>query len=236
MSTGAKKCIVYALVSATKPKRIRYIGQTTAPLEKRLKQHIIHSSHCMKKTPVGKWVRSMIFRGLKINIIALNNRAIWNKTEIRLIQHHRKLGVLLNVTEGGRGHYGAPLPPTVRKKISRALMGRKKTKAHAAAISAGKKGKRPSASHLKNMSLCKIGVPVYALRGRTLSIEHRIKTAIAKGQKPFLIISKKTGRIIGEWQNANQCARDLSITPTCIRNVLNKWSKSTRDYLVEYKR
>jgi len=99
-----KQCIVYGLYSS-RDDELRYIGQTTQPLKKRLSQHINYSK--TKRTAVHKWIYREILLGFVVTIRVIIDEAVFNSTEIELIAHYKSIGTrLLNLTEGGEGTVG----------------------------------------------------------------------------------------------------------------------------------
>ena len=127
MSTRSKTCTSYGLSHTGEPARIRYVGQTSVPLRRRLKSHVNQASATMRNTPVGKWIRAAREAGHKILIHCILENAQWDVSEIAVIAGVKASGTeLLNVTAGGGGHRGHILSAETRAKISAALKGRKK--------------------------------------------------------------------------------------------------------------
>lgn len=99
-----RRCIVYGLVDPTIGD-IRYVGQTTMAPRKRLQAHIRDSRE--PKLPVQFWIRKVIEAGGNVEMVMLNDAAIWNETEIETIARLRVDGArLLNVLDGGEGALG----------------------------------------------------------------------------------------------------------------------------------
>lgn len=111
------KCIVYGLLDPAKGE-IRYIGQTKLIPRRRLERH--RSTARLKPVvPVHFWIRKVIQSGGYVDLVVLQEDAIWNKDEIELIERYRAQGArLLNVTGGGDGTYGAPQSTEERKRKS----------------------------------------------------------------------------------------------------------------------
>lgn len=117
-----KTCTIYGLREAGK-KAVRYIGQTTYPLENRLKRHWAECGRT-NKTARANWMRSVRDSGGDIEIIPLEENAEWNAAEIRWIAEYRKTGRLLNHTEGGQGW--TPGKPFSEKHIQSMCKAQKK--------------------------------------------------------------------------------------------------------------
>lgn len=191
---------VYSL-SSTRNGEIRYIGQTTQPLGKRLVQHRNYAK-LRKVTAVHKWMVSEIEAGFDIRITALVEDAVLHQTEIALIAQYRKNGArLLNHTDGGegtvgwRGNKGNKRPDLAEKnRLAKGKPGHPVSPEARAKIAASKLGKKcpfliernkakaglPGHPHT-DQSKAKIGA---ALKGRTFSEETRKKISEkAKGRK-----------------------------------------------------
>lgn len=100
-------CTVYALKS-TGEDGPRYVGQTTADLDKRLGLHRL-AARKGGASPVCRWIREQVEAGHDIEIIPLAKEwsAIWNVTETKFIRAFRAIGVpLLNVARGGGDNEG----------------------------------------------------------------------------------------------------------------------------------
>jgi hypothetical protein len=98
-----KHCFVYAL---TLNNKIMYIGQTRLRLKDRLKWHykaVDNAIHQKRKlSSVQKWINQCSMFCLPVEIIMIDENAIWNVTEIIQIERHRVSGHdLLNMTAGG---------------------------------------------------------------------------------------------------------------------------------------
>lgn len=97
-----KKCTVYGLRESGS-EAIRYIGQTTYPLDHRLKRHW-QEANKGNKTARSNWMRSVRDRGGEIEAVPLEQHAEWNAAEIDWIAKYREDGAsLLNHTDGGQG-------------------------------------------------------------------------------------------------------------------------------------
>jgi hypothetical protein len=176
-------CIVYGL-SSSRNHELRYIGQTTQKLSKRLDSHI----HCPKRSRqryVWRWINKERREGHQIEIVPILTNAVWHESEKLLIAAYRKAGArLVNLTDGGEGVLGRKLSEEGRKKISLAHKGREKSPEH----------------------LAKILAVNAARAGKPLSEEHKAKVAAAhKGKRPKNLESlwaKSRGRPWSEKQRA----------------------------------
>lgn len=99
-------CTVYGLTTTADNRVIRYIGQTTKSLNARLNAHIT-SARKGVKGPRFSWIRKRELSGFDIEIVVLQENAIWNESEIEWIAKFRECSIpLLNLTDGGGGVVG----------------------------------------------------------------------------------------------------------------------------------
>jgi len=116
-------CNIYTL-SDPITNEIRYIGQTTTTLEKRLYYHIIES-RTNNITRKINWIRSLVKKGLepKIELLDIGN---WSDNEIFWIEQFKACGFnLLNMTSGGDGTPNRIVREESRLKMSKTMTGRK---------------------------------------------------------------------------------------------------------------
>lgn len=179
---------VYGLFLLTEPERIRYVGQTRLPIERRLANHLRFRPS--KNThPVQRWLKKHLGN---VGIRPLVEDAVWNKTEIELIRKFKQeTKDLLNVSMGGNGGNLGPevcaklretmavvsKDPAYRKKLSIARKGRsithsQQTKEKIAKTLTGRK--RPQNSDPEYRRKIANG-----LRGKRKSAEHRKALSIA---------------------------------------------------------
>jgi hypothetical protein len=93
---------IYGLVCPTS-KQIRYIGVTKYSLKKRLNEHLRENK---SKTYKQKWIKSLLNKGLKPNIvlICLTDESNWIEAEKYYIKLFKTNGFkLTNTSEGGEG-------------------------------------------------------------------------------------------------------------------------------------
>lgn len=99
-----KKVTVYGLITDL-DENIRYVGQTTRCVIKRLRQHISKSRTA--KTHKDYWLNKRSNQNVGINIVILDENAIWDETEKYWIKRLRDGGCkLTNSTDGGEGTLG----------------------------------------------------------------------------------------------------------------------------------
>ena len=69
------------------------------------------------------------------------------------------------------------------------------------------------------------------------SAQSNLKRAISMGSKPFLVFTKGSMELVGEWTNASQCAKDLNLDNSCIGKCLsgNKNRTAHKGYVFKYK-
>lgn len=172
----AKPLVTVYSLSSSKDGVIRYIGQTTGRLDRRL----IHHHYDAKKLSTihkSNWIRSVINAGHEVVISALEENAEWGTAERKWIAHYRSLGVdLVNTTDGGEGvigyvrdqawrdrrsalmkgrtspRKGAKLTPEQRAQISERQKGRTLTDEQRAKLSAALKGKKKSPEHVAKIA------------------------------------------------------------------------------------
>ena len=101
-------CTVYGLCSES-DESIRYVGQTTVDIERRLRQHIKHSRTAPKPVYRDNWINSVIRNGGSIKVVVLQYGATWNVSERYWIAKLKSEGAkLVNSTSGGEGSLDAP--------------------------------------------------------------------------------------------------------------------------------
>lgn len=214
------QCAIYGLASGEDGK-VRYVGQTTAPVERRRYEHIWLARRG-SQTRVSKWIRSVRRAGYSIDIFIIEKDAVLHASEKRLIAWYRRHGArLTNLTDGGegtigwsggrgrkrpdlaarnragRGRSGRPISDEVRAKISAALKGRKRP--DVAARNRLNKGK-PGWPHTE-ASRAKIG---QAHKGKVVSAETRAK--LSQNKKECWRQKKASGEAYwsnGHWSAGN---------------------------------
>lgn len=115
-----RRCTVYGLRSSSDPE-IRYIGQTFYSLSNRLKRHR-KEARSGDQTPRSRWIRKVIAGGERVEIVPIEENAVWNEAEIRWIAHYRAASPrLLNITAGGQGaEAGVKKSKETRRRMSAA--------------------------------------------------------------------------------------------------------------------
>lgn len=194
--------LIYGLVDPVTA-MVRYIGKSATGLL-RPTQHTTPCLLAKDHTWKARWIRGLFAQGLRptVRVLEVASPDVLDDMERYWIAQGHGLGwPLTNLTSGGEGFRGRHTEEA-KRKTSAALLGRPKSAAHCAAISAGKLGKKQSPEHAANngaarrgfkhstesrqhMSDGKRGWSCPWLR-RPLPVETRIKLAIAEGARPFV--------------------------------------------------
>lgn len=176
--------VIYGLASSENG-QIRYIGQTVRNPYKRLINH--HSQS--KRHPsryLSKWMTSVVRDGHEVNLVILEENAIWGESEKKWIANYRQSGAkLVNGTDGGDGVLGRVWTKESREKASNASRGRKKSPEHCKAMSECRKGIRPKPESIEKQRA--------AMKGRmpkNLALLHELKKTAIMSQETKDKISK----------------------------------------------
>lgn len=117
---------VYGL-RASDDGRIRYVGQTRKSLAFRLKYHLVGAKRWGNRH-VSKWINATLKRGAHIEIFTLEENAVENEAEIRLIKWNRENGArLVNGTDGGEGCRGFSPTAETRQRLRAANLGKRQS-------------------------------------------------------------------------------------------------------------
>lgn len=103
---------------------IKYVGQTTRTLEKRVGEHIRHAKVYRHRT--ANWIKKLAKLSLKPTIELLEEVSLENidERESYWITHYRELGIdLLNHTDGGEGVAGFKWSEESKRKQSERKQG-----------------------------------------------------------------------------------------------------------------
>lgn len=96
--------LIYILIDP-KTNLVRYVGQTSKKLEKRLSSHINKAKNTPNKTThKNTWIKSLISENLKpiIELVEVVSDSEWKEKEKYYIKKYKELGFdLLNLSEGG---------------------------------------------------------------------------------------------------------------------------------------
>jgi hypothetical protein len=138
---------IYALIDP-RDGAVRYIGQTKTP-KRRLSGHMgqIHDSYKYR------WIRRLKALGLRpvMEILEIATEANWSDRERYWISHYRSIGAkLTNVTSGGEGCFGRPLPLEQLARFHAHLCS-ERTDAWKRNISRSLIGNRPNATTLRKL-------------------------------------------------------------------------------------
>ena len=122
------KCIIYSLMSS-EDGRVRYIGQTTQSVQRRLAQHLADATSTRSDTRCHRWIRKSIRNGYDVTIDVVEENAEINTAEIKWIKHYRTLhDDLTNILNGGDlGAVGVK-----RSKVTCERMSKPKSETHKA--------------------------------------------------------------------------------------------------------
>ncbi|WP_449104103.1 hypothetical protein [Pseudomonas veronii] len=144
-----RSCTVYGLRDS-RDGVVRYIGQTSSSLARRMYAHI-----CESKTgtePKHAWIRSGRAEGGIVEIFALVENADKDAEEVRQIEAHRASGLILfNVTGGGAGL--SQCTDSTRLKLSASTYRRFTDSAERAKTSAGTRSAMQRPEVLEKLAL-----------------------------------------------------------------------------------
>ena len=178
-----KTAVIYAIGF---PNGKLYVGRTTQPVERRFR------GHCRSKWAVGRAIGKYGPANCQIMIRA--SGLSWPNAGEAERFWIAELGTMLpdgyNITGGGEGNLGRPVPPEQQQKHSDAARRQwqdgafreKASRAMSAAVAKAQKGKTPSPAqlqHIHNM----VAKSAEARRGRKLSPEHRAKVLAALARR-----------------------------------------------------
>ncbi len=138
-----RKSVIYVLVHPL-TKEIRYCGGTVQKITQRLYNHVYDSKNLTYYHHCSNWIRSLLNKGLKPEIIVIQELDFKNYFEIekQWIAWLRLIGTrLTNSTDGGEGTLGYVFSEESKQKMSLAAKDKPKTKDHRENISLGKLGK-----------------------------------------------------------------------------------------------
>ncbi len=221
---------------------LRYVGQTTRSLKKRLQEHLSLASRS-KQTHVSHWLKLLWGLGLRPYVQEFDSafsRAELDVLEVTTICAARVLGICLtNHTDGGGGQKGRKYTDASRAKMSASHKGkpaphmrRPRSAETRAKLSLAAKGKKISDEARKKLSV--------SLKGRVFSPAHRAALSLAAAGKPRkkgsramthqaaqeMVLLAQTGKY-----TAISLARQFGVTPRVVRNELAKagvWLKAGR--------
>ena len=135
------KCTVYGLQRKDEA-QVRYVGQTTRPLHRRLHHHLCTARKDKAARHCLQWLRKAMRDGVEVEIIPLVREAEWNVTEVEVIRRYREAGVdLVNAADGGKGSTGYRMPDRFRQKCRARMRGNRL-----------RRGKKVSAEGRRNIS------------------------------------------------------------------------------------
>ncbi|QLG87635.1 GIY-YIG nuclease family protein [Chitinibacter bivalviorum] len=220
-------CTIYALM-ANDDNEIRYIGQTTNPLRKRLTEHIYEAKN--KTTYKHHWINSVLMRGAKLLIVPIEENTNIAR-EIYYIAKYKEEGHrLVNLTIGGEGSPGVKLSLEQRAQISQRMLGNQFGKSNL--------GRQFSVEHRAKLSSRLIGntrsagkTPVN--KGKPQSAETKAKIgARLRGRttKPMPVALKNYLTALSTGRKANEVTRQIWRTQR--KGCLNNASKLTDEQVL----
>jgi group I intron endonuclease len=235
------KYYIYGLYSS-QTGELRYIGQTSWDLNKRLKGHIKEVfSKKRNQTHKINWLKLDISAGFWPYIQLLqefDNENDLNKAEIYWIKFFNEEGCnLTNQTTGGYGVRGYKFTDEVRAKMSRLGKGRKKPDKYVQLMKirmlGNSYGSRISSAERENRRQLMIARdlkgPNNHMFGKIYSQEELIKNSRLNGGKSFIEIN--TGNI---YHTQRGCAKELSIDQASIWRVLNGKQGHVSGFVFKY--
>lgn len=144
-----RNVIVYYIYDIRKPKCIRYVGQTSCKLQKRIWEHN-HQAKIGNTNPVYNWIRKCSVDNIRFEIIKEN--AKWDEDEIMYIKKIRDGGHdLLNLTNGGEGTFGYKQSISQKSKKSKLMLKLWKQKEFRENLIIKHKNKKLSQEHKNNI-------------------------------------------------------------------------------------
>jgi hypothetical protein len=175
---------IYAMVDP-RTGLIRYIGKTIHSLRHRRSAHI-HDARSGKNGHRCKWIRSLLFSGLRPTIIEIEScSGNGFAEEIFHIRLAKKDGIkLVNDTDGGEGCLGLRHSAKTKEKLSR--IGR---------------GRPHSAEHKKNISEGLVGRMVGDSMRRKISAKHNLPDSWFQNPKPHEYLEKLSIATKRLWAN-----------------------------------
>jgi len=116
---------LYVLVDP-RTKKIRYVGQTTYPIQERLNQHIRHTNApSQRKLHVNYWIKSLLQADLKpvVRLVCerLTPEEIDTAEQIAILRLKNKGYELCNLTSGGDGRF--TMSAATKEKMRQAHLG-----------------------------------------------------------------------------------------------------------------
>ncbi len=202
----AQACTVYGLVDP-ETEEIRYIGQTTKPVQIRLNEHI-NKHKIYNNLHLKNWISKILRIGLKPKVIIIQKNAIWSQDEIKHIKKFRDLGKnLLNATDGGDGMLGFKHSEETKKIMSKTKMGFKHSNITKEKISRTKKGRQPSKETKNKIRQALLGSFISEVtKGKISKANSKKVLCVETGL--IYISAKEAQEKTGIW-NISHCCRGL---------------------------
>lgn len=225
-----KENVNYIIYRHTTPSGKVYIGQTC----KRPNIRWLNGSGYKYCTKFKNSILKYGWDNIKHEILFENlNKISADCIEIDLIYYYKKIGLSLNITDGGEGALGRIPNEETRKKMSIAATGRHLSEETKKKVSLnngkGMLGKHPSKETLKKMS--------DSHKGKRLSEETLRKKALSmkdKNSKP-VIVYNMDGTVFKTFISAVRCAEFFNVIPATINNIVRGRTKTLKKkYLIKY--
>lgn len=142
---------VYAL--ADEAGLVWYVGQTRYTLNNRLKRHYVEARKGIER-PVCRWIRERDEQSLPVNMLLIEQDALWDVAETKWIAHYRTINpLLLNVLDGGCGFKkGSKLSEETKQRMSEAKKAQWADPAYKARVKASIKAERNTPEAKKRLS------------------------------------------------------------------------------------
>lgn len=118
--------VIYAVTHEKEPDRVRYYGQTTGTIRRRMQGHY-DTVRSGEDRPISRWLRKYYAEQDKVRFTEVRkcySREELNQAEIDFISEGRKIGHCdLNISAGGGGVSGVPNSEIQKEKIRKKLRG-----------------------------------------------------------------------------------------------------------------
>jgi len=249
----------YCIYRHTSPSGKVYIGQTYKTPEERWRNGKGYKNSTLLENTIKKYG----WNNIKHEILFTNlNKISADCIEIDLIFYYKKLGISLNITDGGEGVRGREVSEETKRKMSESKIGKYK------GINNPNYGKKASLEARMKMSKAKIGRKLSEETKKKVSLNHsrwnkglktseevrkklseshkgikqseetklkRSKAMLEKGGKPVLLYDE-SGKIIKEFNSASECERYIGLKRGAVSSsIANNRKTIKKIYKVCYK-
>lgn len=203
---------------------IKYIGKTVQKLEKRLSGHITKAKY-NRTTHCSCWIYSLLLKNKRpiIQLIEECLEDVWVEREQYWIRYYKEL--ICNHSIGGEnGSLGYTCTVEHKNKISKSLIGRKRSIEECIAISNGSKGKILSDTtkeKLRNINI-----------GKIQSLETKLK----KSKYPILQINPVNNEVVAEYPTMGIAQQVTGFLKGNISSAINGRLKTYKGFKWKYKK